>query len=481
MTLAIVSALLSAAFWAVASVAIGRFLASGIVSPAAANLFKNTTAAFMFLLGALIFGGHWPVGTAWAWLFLSGFLGFAVADTLYFAAFQRCGVQTAATVMLLNVPIATVLALPLAGDEIKTQVIPFAAVVLVGVLLVIVDSRVPKGARVIKGQSAGAGAPAGNPASDRGYGLGVLLAVVAAFAIGTSVPLGRGSFGDVSVFPGGFIRLVGGAVGAVPMAVLSGLRRNSSPSREVSRLLEPIFAAPGPGSVWGRASLIGVGCAIVGLGPYHFAQRELPSGIATTLFASTPLFTLPLAWVLGSRVGWKALVGTVVGFLGVAGILRVGQAEPPLSLGPGPEVVLTSQDAIPERQGARKPSFLRTLSPPRVRLGSDAQGGTFPFVAVAAVATGGPAESAEVGGADLRRGPIFFGERGTALPSPRRLLQSAEATDHARAHWADTPMVARLASGGLLIATQQSIGDEGFGYGVRLGFEPDGPPALDLG
>ena len=309
-TLAITSALLSAAFWAIASIAIGRFLAGGAVSPAAATLFKNSAAAFTFLLCALIFGGHWPIGDAWAWLLLSGFLGFTVSDTLYFAAFKRCGVQTAATVMLLNVPLATVLAVPLAGDELQRSAVPFMIVVLVGVVLVILDSRVAQ-------PDADGDAPS---AATGSYWLGVLLAIVAAFAIGTAVPLGRGGFEGVGVFIGAFIRLAGGALGAIPIALLSGLRRGTRSGSEIARLIEPAFAAPGPNSVWGRASLIGVGCAVLGLFPYHYAQRELPSGIATTLFATTPLFTLPLTVLLGSRVGWKGGLGTVVGFLGVMGI-----------------------------------------------------------------------------------------------------------------------------------------------------------------
>ena len=240
-TLAILAALSAAASWAVASVAISRLLEHGHVTPAAANLFKNGLAAFCFFVAALTLGGRWPVGEAWGWLFLSGLLGFTVADTLYFAAFRRCGVQTAATVMLLNVPIATVLAVPLAGDAIQTQMLPFMAVVLVGVLLVILDARHGRG---------------GDPSSPRGrssYAIGVGLAMCAAFAIGTAVPLGRGRFDEVGVCPGGFIRLLGGAIGAFPLALLVGLRQGSSATAEVSRLIPPLFVAPGPASVWGRA------------------------------------------------------------------------------------------------------------------------------------------------------------------------------------------------------------------------------------
>ena len=474
-TLAITSALLSAAFWALASIAIGRSLASGVISPAAATLFKNSAAAFTFLLCALIFGGHWPVGDAWGWLLVSGFLGFTVSDTLYFAAFQRCGVQTAATVMLLNVPIATVLALPLAGDEIVEGAIPFMLVVVVGVLLVILDARVTK-------PDPSEGTPSARTSS---YWLGILFAVVAAFAIGTAVPLGRGGFDGVGVFIGAFIRLAGGALGAIPIALVAGLRRGATAGGEVSRLIEPVFAAPGPGSVWGRASVIGVGCAVVGLFPYHYAQRELPSGIATTLFATTPLFTLLLAIVLGGRVGWKGWLGTLVGFFGVLGIVSQGDGGPVQTrpvLGLGPEVSFPAQDAFSQRQGARRPSFLKAR--PRLRApGGDSHGQALmpPFIAIARPLPGPAVGSSDAGALQVAAGPVLFGGTLSPLPLPRPLLSDATKPLFARGHWADLPFACRLTSGGLLVGTPQPIGGDELGYGLRLGLEVDGPPALDLG
>ena len=487
-SLAITSALLSAAFWAMASIAIGRLLASGVVSPAAATLFKNSAAAFTFLLCALIFGGHWPVGDAWAWLLVSGFLGFTVSDTLYFAAFQRCGVQTAATVMLLNVPIATVLALPLAGDEISGGTVPFMVVVLVGVVLVILDARVAKPDRSGEG---------GGAAASGSYWLGILLAVVAAFAIGTAVPLGRGGFDGVGVFIGAFIRLAGGALGAIPIALLSGLRRGATPGGEMSRLIEPVFAAPGPGSVWGRASVLGVGCAVVGLFPYHYAQRELPSGIATTLFATTPLFTLPILVMLGSRVSWKGWLGTLVGFLGVFGLMKeVSNASKSArpALDQVPVVQLSAPSTSLHRQEARKPSFV--ISPPPLRAESVVEAkdpddhSVSEFVAVTQRVAS--AWGAEDEGGSLAWTPMLFDGRSAPIPRPRVLLFDGAPTPVARGHWADAPFACRLASGGLLTGTSLEIEGEAersfqetdntqFVYGLRLALEIEGPPALDLG
>ena len=39
---------------------------------------------------------------------------------------------------------------------------------------------------------------------------------------------------------------------AIPLAMLAGLQRGTTLGGEVSRLIQPLFAAPGPASVWGR-------------------------------------------------------------------------------------------------------------------------------------------------------------------------------------------------------------------------------------
>ncbi|MGD2017091.1 MAG: DMT family transporter [Planctomycetota bacterium] len=445
-TAALSCALAAAASWAVASISLSRVLERGAVSPAAANLFKNGVAASFFLVLALAGDGRWPVGEAWLWLFGSGLLGFALSDTLYFAAFRRCGVQTAATVMLLNVPIATVLSVPMVGDALDGGLLALMAVVLAGVLIVTLDGR-------------GVEDPEGHRIPARTRAVGVLLAVGAATAIGTAVPLGRGRFEGVDVFTGGFVRLLGGAAGAVPLALLSGLGRATSPGRELRRLVEPLLIAPGPASVWGRASLIGVGCAVLGLLPYHFAMRELPGGLAAVLFSSTPLFTLPLCLLIGQRVGPLAIVGTGVGFVGVAAILLGGHGGAPetparLEVAPAPLAGPTS---------ARFPMFVEGAQveglPPAVVTARAADAGTFRLV--------------------------LLGDRSASVASERTVaMESAGGPDGDRRYfvnWADVPRAARLGSGALLAATLERLGESTYAYGVRLTLEEDGPPGRDLG
>jgi len=462
---AILAALAAAASWAFASIAISRLLEHGHVSPAAANLFKNGLAAFCFFIAALALGGRWPVGEAWGWLFVSGFLGFTLADSLYFGAFRRCGVQTAATVMLLNVPIATVLSVPLAGDEIQTQILPFMAVVLIGVILVIIDSRLGRG-----------GDPSGSSARTK-YWFGVLLAVVAACAIGTAVPIGRGRFDEVGVWPGGFIRLLGGALGAFPVAMLVGLRRGSSATAEIGRLIQPLFVAPGNGSVWGRASLIGVGFAIVGLMPYHYALRELPGGISAVLFSTTPLFTLPLAMLVGQRAGLIGVIGTIIGFAGVAGILLGDEHDHSLS-NFGLEV---TRITVPGPTSARFPTFVVDGRGMQEDWGMQ----TAAFSADRDVVPPLIATADSTRASDDSKRIVLLGDRGPSARLDRTVVEGVEFETAERGpffvNWADVPRAARTATGALLVATLERLGDSTYAYGVNLLLEEDGPPGRALG
>ncbi|MDF1839394.1 MAG: hypothetical protein P1V35_16120 [Planctomycetota bacterium] len=97
---AIAAGLFSAAVWGVASILFTRFLrdhkGERPPSPAGANLFKNSLALLCFLAIWPLMGGALPGTEVTLWLLASGALGFALGDSLYFAALPRCGVQTTA-------------------------------------------------------------------------------------------------------------------------------------------------------------------------------------------------------------------------------------------------------------------------------------------------------------------------------------------------------------------------------------------------
>jgi len=297
--LGVVAALWAAANWAVGSVYFARALgAAGGPAPAAANTFKNCLSLGAFLLLLPFAGGLWPDGRAATLLVLSGVLGFACGDTLYFAALTRCGIQTAASVALLYVPLAAVLDLLVYDARLSGWQMLGMVITLLGVLLVVTDRSA---------------APAGAPPDPRVKRQGIWLSLGVVVVIACAVVLGHGESSATGVIPMATLRMGGGVLGALPIALVLAAR-----SRRMGAELASITAPLRQSSARPRTLWIACALAVAGLVPYHFAMRELPGGVGAILFATTPLFTLLLGRLSGERYGVRGLLGTLIGFAGVA-------------------------------------------------------------------------------------------------------------------------------------------------------------------
>jgi drug/metabolite transporter (DMT)-like permease len=297
--LAVLAALWAASTWAVASVYFARALGpDGRLTPAAATTFKNCLSLGAFLLLLPLAGGAWPEPGAAALLVLSGVLGFACGDALYFAALTRCGIQTAASVALLYVPLAALLDLVVYGETLSVWQLLGMAVTLLGVLLVVTD----------RGTFA-----AGAPLDPRVKRQGIWLSLGVVVVIACAVVLGHAESRTCGVFPMATLRMGGGVLGALPIALVLAARTGRV-TTELARIAAPLRQA----SARPRALWIACALTVAGLVPYHFAMRELPGGVGAVLFATTPLFTLLLGRLSGESHGARGMFGTLIGFAGVA-------------------------------------------------------------------------------------------------------------------------------------------------------------------
>jgi len=298
--------LFAAGSWAAASHLFSRIF-SGPKPPTAnaAVLFKNTLAgALFFIIGAAVGDGGVPSG-AIPQMLISGLLGFAIGDALYFASLPLCGVQTTAVVSLTNVPLTVIGAHWLFGDVLDPGSLLGAGLVLAGVLLVL---------------RSGGGGGSFEPKVRR---RGVLLATGNALAITVAILSGHEGMQGAGIFSGAGVRLSGGVIGAFLIAITLGAMRRGL-GREFAELTKPLRRRQGLRALL-IASVIG---SVLGLIPYHLALRELSAGVAALVFSTTPLFTLPFArlGVAGARRTTPSLIaGTLLGFFGV-GIVLWAQA-----------------------------------------------------------------------------------------------------------------------------------------------------------
>jgi drug/metabolite transporter (DMT)-like permease len=295
------AALGAATTWALGSLLFRRLLRreSGVrpPSPGALNLTKNSLAALVIGALWLLDGAQLPTRASIPWLVGSGLLGFSIGDTLYIAALPRAGVQRAAMVVLLQVPLTALMAFGLFGDRLSPGVLLAMAVVLAGVLLVLLE----------------AADTAPHARAERRRGL--MLVTIAMLAYSVNIVLGHRGLSGAALFGGSLVRIFSGIAGAFLAApleqrlvpVANAFAELTRPLRERA-LLRPLLLAVAANS-------------IIGLPLFHFALRGLDPAVASVLCSTTPLFTLLVGRLFGERHGAQAWIGTAVGFAGVAGIV----------------------------------------------------------------------------------------------------------------------------------------------------------------
>lgn len=109
------------------------------LAPFALNLIKNAFVLPLFLLTILLTQGlQGPAipATALTWVLVSGFLGIAAGDTLYFRALNTLGASRIAAAQTLYSPFVILLSLAFLGERLRLLQFAGVAVVLGGIFLV---------------------------------------------------------------------------------------------------------------------------------------------------------------------------------------------------------------------------------------------------------------------------------------------------------------------------------------------------------
>ena len=283
-------ALCAALVWAFSVVLFKR---SESISPQGLNLFKNVVAIVLLLATMPIIGSwfDWQRSAEdWWRLALSGVLGIAVADTLFFMALRRLGAGRLAVVECVYAPVIVVMSVLMLDEKVGGGFVLGAVLVVGGVLL---SNR---------------GTPREDAeSSELTYGafLGVIAIVCMAFGVVVAKPaLERGGLVELSL-----IRLVAGVIAQVLWIAFV--------SRE--RGILDVFK---PGAVWRwlmPASVLGSYIAmLLWLGGFKWADAS----VAALLNQMSTIFTIILAWlILKEPMTSEKWWGAVTAVCGVAVIL----------------------------------------------------------------------------------------------------------------------------------------------------------------
>lgn len=283
------SALLAALLWAVASVLYARLGAS--LSPLKMNLAKNVLAAGMLLATFWLGGRLGPeVNPKAGFLFLlSGAVGIGLGDTAYFGALRFIGARRALLLMVLSPAVTAMMATALLNEALLPKAWLGIGLTAAGVAWVITER--------------GAGEARNPEFRLRGllYGLAAMLAqaigAVISHMVFLSIPAGP--------LASAFYRLLGGAVVVVLALPFDrpGGSGNTGPGRDRS--------------FWGLLLFTVFIGTYLAVWLQQISLKHTAAGIAQTLFATSPLFVIPLAAWAGERISWRALCGALLAVCGV--------------------------------------------------------------------------------------------------------------------------------------------------------------------
>jgi len=228
---------------------------------------------------------------AWAWLSLSGLVGFAFGDLCLMRAYAFLGPRLAALMMSLAPPMTAAIGWLLLGERLSPRQLLGMALTVGGIAVAILE----------RPRTAGdPPPPAGHRAAGVALGAGGALGQAGGLVLSK---LGMGSYDPVAATQ---VRVLAGIAAYVVLLFALGWW----PRVLASLADRPAMGYTATGAFFGP--FLGVSLSL-------FAVQRTLSGVAASLMATTPILVIPAVVLLhGERVGWGGLAGTGVAVAGVA-------------------------------------------------------------------------------------------------------------------------------------------------------------------
>ncbi|MFI3266277.1 MAG: DMT family transporter [Rikenellaceae bacterium] len=240
---------------------------------------------------------------AWAWLALSGFVGYVLGDYCLFNSYIIIGSRFGQLFMTLAPASAAFSAWILLGEKLSFQYLIGMAVTIFGIAMSVLN-RESKDHKLalklpLKGVLLGIGA-------GMGQGLGLVLSKLGMNEYALSAAAANQSVVDMIPFASTFIRAVVGGLGFITAMYFGRsfdkLRQGLKDKKAMRATL--ISTVTGP--------FIGVSLSLM-------AVQYTKAGIASTLMALTPIFILwPAHVFLGQKVSSREILGAIISVVGVS-------------------------------------------------------------------------------------------------------------------------------------------------------------------
>jgi drug/metabolite transporter (DMT)-like permease len=252
-------------------------------------------ALLIGVLHVLILGRLVPTGLtldSLSWLSLSGIVGLVLGDICLMTAFVMIGPRLSMLMMALAPIFSTILAWLLLGETLDNQTLLGIVLALVGVVAVVVERQ--------------NGRPSGNLSTGRAYRIGLLFALGGSLGQAGGTVLSRLGLADgLEPLSASLIRMTAAVIVLWGLALLRG---------QVAGTIGTLRAKP-RAALW----LLGgtVTGPVIGVWLSLIAVQRTSVGIASTLTSLTPIFLIPISFVVfKERVTLQGIIGTIVAFVG---------------------------------------------------------------------------------------------------------------------------------------------------------------------
>ena len=248
---------------------------------------------YLVIINIILFREPLPFSaetSRWLWLSLSGIIGLSLGDAFLFQALVSVGPRLGTLLLSLAPIFGSIIAWVFFGEILTALQITGIVLALAGIAWVVLSHEEP-------------------PDTPRGHTRrGVLFGALAGLGQAIGLVLSKqGMFGDFSPFQANAIRMLAAVIFIWGWTAFDGkIGATFAALRDKPRVigLLALGAVVGP--------LLGVSASLL-------AVQHAEVGVASTLMALPPVIILPISYfVLKEKIGWQAILGTVLAIAGVA-------------------------------------------------------------------------------------------------------------------------------------------------------------------
>lgn len=282
------AALTAACIWAISSTIYAGF--GRQLPPTILNLTKGAVAIAFILLTLWLRGDTLAAVSSTSLLLLvgSGIIGIGIGDTAFFSALNGLGARRALLMESLAPPLAAMLALVFLSELLAWDAYLGIVVTVFGVAWVVVE-RTP------------------DTAEDKLHlKAGIFWGFIAALCQATGAVMSRAALADTEISPlwSSLIRIFAGAIVLLLWMTWKRPSPHSLKPLRSPRLLVMIAATA-------------FASTFIAIWLQQTALKYTAAGIAQALSATSPLFVIPIAVMMGDRVTLRAVLGAMVALVGV--------------------------------------------------------------------------------------------------------------------------------------------------------------------